>query len=71
MRRLRSVVSSLLLALCSAGVTQAADLEKSSIRLAVGGKTLVAYLPLTIADQRGFFTIEWRDVEISDCQGGG
>jgi NitT/TauT family transport system substrate-binding protein len=71
MRRLRSVVSSLLLALCSAGVTQAADLEKSSIRLAVGGKTLVAYLPLTIAEQRGYFTKEGLNVEISDFQGGG
>ena len=50
--------------------TRAADLEKSTIRLAVGGKTLVAYLPLTIAERRGYFTNEGLDVEISDFAGG-
>ena len=49
---------------------RAADLEKSAIRLAVGGKTLVAYLPLTIAERRGYFTKEGLDVEISDFAGG-
>jgi NitT/TauT family transport system substrate-binding protein len=48
----------------------AADLEKSKIRLAVGGKTLVAYLPLTIAERRGYFTKEGLEVEISDFRGG-
>src|SRR6185369_10745304 len=48
----------------------AVDLEKSTIRLAVGGKTLVAYLPLTIAERRGYFTREGLDVEISDFAGG-
>ena len=35
-----------------------ADLEKPNVSLAVGGKTLVAYLPLTIAERRGYFTKE-------------
>jgi hypothetical protein len=48
----------------------AADLEKSGIKLAVGGKTLVAYLPLTIAERRGYFTKEGLEVEISDFRGG-
>ena len=43
------------LAIC-ATQTRAADLEKASISLSVGGKTLVAYLPLTIAERRGYFT---------------
>ena len=30
-------------------VADAADLEKPSLKLAVGGKSLIAYLPLTIA----------------------
>ena len=53
-----------------ASPTKAADLEKSSISLAVGGKTLVAYLPLTIAERRGYFTKEGLTVEISDFKGG-
>ena len=48
----------------------AADLEKPNINLSVGGKTLVAYLPLTIAERRGYFTKEGLNVEISDFQGG-
>jgi NitT/TauT family transport system substrate-binding protein len=56
------------LAFCPTGY--AAHLEKSSIRLAVGGKTLVAYLPLTIAERRGYFTKEGLAVEINDFQGG-
>jgi NitT/TauT family transport system substrate-binding protein len=51
--------------------SRAADLEKPSISLAVGGKTLVAYLPLTIAEQRGYFTKEGLTVEINDFRGGG
>ena len=50
--------------------SQAAKLEKPSIQLAVGGKTLVAYLPLTIAERRGYFTREGLKVEIFDFQGG-
>jgi NitT/TauT family transport system substrate-binding protein len=48
----------------------AADLEKSTVRLSVGGKTLIAYLPLTIAEQRGYFKKEGLNVEISDFQSG-
>jgi NitT/TauT family transport system substrate-binding protein len=55
----------------NAGPAKAADLEKPSLRLAVGGKVLVAYLPLTIAERRGYFTKEGLTVEISDFQGGG
>ena len=48
----------------------AADLEKPNLRLAVGGKILVAYLPLTIAERRGYFKKEGLEVEINDFQGG-
>jgi NitT/TauT family transport system substrate-binding protein len=57
-------------ALAVASTAQAAELEKPSLKLAVGGKTLVAYLPLTIAERRGYFTKEGLQVEISDFQGG-
>jgi NitT/TauT family transport system substrate-binding protein len=49
---------------------QAADLEKPNLSLAVGGKTLVAYLPLTIAERRGYFTKEGLHIEINDFKGG-
>src|SRR5580693_5068089 len=56
------------LAFCPAA--DAAHLEKPSIRLAIGGKALVACLPLTIAERRGYFAKEGLDVEINDFQGG-
>lgn len=45
-------------------------LEKSSLALAVGGKAAFYYLPLTIAEQLGYFKAEGLDVEISDFAGG-
>ncbi|WP_027135909.1 ABC transporter substrate-binding protein [Geminicoccus roseus] len=48
----------------------AADLEQSSITLGVGGKPLLYYLPLTIAEQKGFFEEEGLDVAINDFGGG-
>lgn len=60
-----------LLALLIAGLpANAAALEQPNVRLAVGGKVLVAYLPLTIAEQRGYFKEEGLNVEISDFQAG-
>jgi NitT/TauT family transport system substrate-binding protein len=44
--------------------------ERREVRLAVGGKTTLYYLPLTIAEQLGYFTNEGLSVEISDFPGG-
>ncbi len=44
--------------------------EQREVRLAVGGKTTLYYLPLTIAEQLGYFTDEGLSVEISDFPGG-
>jgi len=52
------------------GPSPAAELEKPALKLAVGGKAIVAYLPLTIAERRGYFTKEGLQVEINDFQGG-
>jgi NitT/TauT family transport system substrate-binding protein len=49
---------------------QTAALEKPAITLAVGGKTLVAFLPLTIAERLRLFEQEGLRVEINDFQGG-
>ncbi|NNM71766.1 ABC transporter substrate-binding protein [Enterovirga aerilata] len=44
--------------------------EKAKVTLGVGGKPLLYYLPLTIAERRGFFKEEGLDVEINDFGGG-
>ena len=44
--------------------------EKQRIVLAVGGKTTLYYLPLTLADRLGYFRDEGLEVEINDFPGG-
>ena len=44
--------------------------EKTKVSIAVGGKNLLYYLPLTIAEQLGYFKDEGLQVEISDFSGG-
>ena len=49
---------------------QAQALEKPKVTIAVGGKNLFYYLPLTIAEQLGYFKSEGLDVTIVDFAGG-
>ncbi|MDO8420424.1 MAG: ABC transporter substrate-binding protein [Rubrivivax sp.] len=49
---------------------RAQALEKPKTTIAVGGKNLLYYLPLTIAEQRGYFKAEGLDVTIVDFAGG-
>ncbi|MBZ6075540.1 ABC transporter substrate-binding protein [Microvirga puerhi] len=44
--------------------------EKTKVTLGVGGKPLLYYLPLTIAERKGFFKDEGLDVDINDFGGG-
>jgi NitT/TauT family transport system substrate-binding protein len=44
--------------------------EQSKVAVAVGGKNLFYYLPLTIAERRNYFKDEGLEVEISDFAGG-
>lgn len=44
--------------------------EKGKVAIAVGGKASFYYLPLTIAEQLGYFKAEGLEVEISDFAGG-
>ncbi len=48
----------------------AQGLEKTKLTIAVGGKNLFYYLPLTIAEQLGYFKDEGLDVNIVDFAGG-
>ncbi len=45
-------------------------IEKPKTTIAVGGKNLLYYLPLTVAEQRGYFKDEGLDVSIVDFAGG-
>ena len=49
---------------------QAQAPEKPKLTLAVGGKNLLYYLPLTIAEQLGYFKAEGLEVTIVDFAGG-
>ena len=60
----------LLIALCTAMTANAQQLEKKKITLAVGGKTLLYYLPLALAERLGYFRQEGLNVEILDFAGG-
>ena len=48
----------------------AQSLEKPKLTIAVGGKASIYYLPLTIAEQKGYFKDEGLTVEIVDFAGG-
>jgi len=52
------------------GFTWAQGIEKPKLTIAVGGKNLFYYLPLTIAEQLGYFKAEGLDVNIVDFAGG-
>jgi NitT/TauT family transport system substrate-binding protein len=49
---------------------QAGAPEKPNVKLGVGGKPLLYYLPLTIAERRGYFKEQGLEVEINDFGGG-
>jgi NitT/TauT family transport system substrate-binding protein len=53
-----------------AGAAQAAEPEKKDVSLGVGGKNLLYYLPLTIAEKKGYFTEQGLNVTINDFKGG-
>ncbi len=58
-------------ALTAAPMSFAAETpEKTDVTIAVGGKSLYYYLPLTIAEQLGYFKDEGLNVKIVDFQGG-
>jgi NitT/TauT family transport system substrate-binding protein len=44
--------------------------EKIKVLLGVGGKALLYYLPLTVAERKGYFKEQGLDVEINDFGGG-
>ena len=57
-------------ALATPALLRAQAIEKPKLSIAVGGKNLLYYLPLTIAEQLGYFKAEGLDVTIVDFAGG-
>ena len=51
-------------------ITFGQGLEKPKLTVAVGGKNLLYYLPLSIAESLGYFKAEGLDVTIADFAGG-
>ena len=66
----RTFNMSLLGAAALPGTAFAQAVEKPKLTLGVGGKTLLYYLPLTIAERRGYFKEQGLEVEITDFGGG-
>src|SRR5215470_3177205 len=66
----RGLLAAGALAALMPALSRAQALEKKKVTIAVGGKNLLYYLPLTIAEQRGYFKDEGLEVEIVDFAGG-
>ena len=47
-----------------------AQIEKPDVHIAIGGKSALYYLPLTLAERLGYFKDEGLNVRISDFAGG-
>ena len=65
----RQFIAAAAAAAASAGAP-AVFAQKKSVKIAVGGKALYYYLPISIAESQGYFKDEGLDVEIIDFQGG-
>ncbi|HLR12853.1 MAG TPA: ABC transporter substrate-binding protein [Burkholderiaceae bacterium] len=51
-------------------ILRAQTLERKDVHIAVGGKALTYYLPLSVAELLGYFEDEGLDVKVSDFAGG-
>jgi NitT/TauT family transport system substrate-binding protein len=71
MRIAKLALACVAVALAAAVLPAAAqNLEKKKITIAVGGKNLFYYLPLTIAERKGYFKDEGLEADIVDFAGG-
>ena len=66
---LRLVVVGVLGGMLALGAAAQAP-EKQKVTIAVGGKSLFYYLPLSVAERKGYFKDEGLEVEIPDFAGG-
>ncbi|MDR7274999.1 ABC transporter substrate-binding protein [Catenuloplanes atrovinosus] len=71
-RRLLTLAAAAMLALSptACGDDSAGDGGSRTVKIGVGGKSLMVYLPTTLADELGYFTDEGLDVTFDDLEGG-
>ncbi len=69
-RLLLAAATALMLGAGTAPDAAQAAPEKTKVTIGVGGKALFYYLPLTIAEQKGYFKSEGLDATINDFGGG-
>jgi NitT/TauT family transport system substrate-binding protein len=70
MHRRQLILSATAAALAAPALLRAQSVEKPKTTIAVGGKNLLYYLPLTIAEQLGYFKAEGLDITVVDFAGG-
>ncbi len=70
MKFVHRIFAACVLLLAAATFAWAETPEKTSITIGVGGKPLLYYLPLTLAERLGYFKEEGLNVEINDFGGG-
>ncbi len=70
MQLLKQSLFAIGMAAFAAAVSAQGAPEKKDVHIAVGGKAALYYLPLTIAEQKGYFKDEGLNVKISDFAGG-
>jgi sulfonate transport system substrate-binding protein len=70
MKLAQAVFATLALALSLSGTAYGQAVEKKQLTLAVGGKTALYYLPLTICERLGYFKEQGLEVTINDFRGG-
>lgn len=70
MKRLIQAMAALVLGATLAAGAWAQAPEKKKVTIAVGGKNLFYYLPLTVAERQGYFKQEGLEVEIPNFAGG-
>src|SRR5438105_6403884 len=70
MKTAKAATAALALLLSLSAAAHAQAVEKKQVTLAVGGKTALYYLPLTICERLGYFKEQGLDVTINDFRGG-
>src|SRR3984893_9894392 len=64
------VLGFLLVVTVACNNTGVASPEKTNLKIGVGGQGQIIYMPLTLADQLGYFKQEGLSIEIQDLKGG-